>query len=328
MKAIVHSGMVGLQGLKIDDIQEKHPQAGEVKVALKSAGLNRRDITVLQRRQDVVAPLIPGSDGAGIITEVGDGVAHISIGDEVIINPSLHWLNAGNVPEQIEILGSPKDGTFAQSVILPAENVETKPAYLTWQEAGVLSVAALTAYRALFTRGQVKAGEYIFLPGIGSGVATYVLPMAKAIGAQVIVTSRSAEKRQRALEMGADIALDSNENWDEALQGKRVDLIIESIGAATFQRSLSLLRAGGRIVNFGATTGDEVQLSLRTFFFQQWSLLSTSMGSREEFRDMLAFIERHQIRPVIDTMYPLDEALLAFQKMEEGTQFGKIGLLI
>jgi zinc-binding alcohol dehydrogenase/oxidoreductase len=327
VKAVIHRGLSGTDGLRIEEVQEKHPEAGEVKVRIKAAGLNHRDLFVINRRGKTDGPLIPGSDGAGIVEEVGEGVRHVRVGDEVVINPSLNWIHTQEVPEIPEILGNPRDGTFAQSVIVPAINVEPKPQHLTWEEAGVLPLASLTAYRALFTRGQLRKGEHVLIPGIGSGVATYVLAMAKAAGAKVTVTSRDETKRKDALRLGADTAIDSSGNWNEALQGDKVDLIVESIGPATFPQYFPVLRPGGRIVSLGATSGDQIQIPLRPFIFPQFSWLGTSMGSAEEFQQMLQFVIQHQIRPVVDKVFPLSEAVQAFRRMEEGKQFGKIGLI-
>ncbi|WP_127487795.1 zinc-binding dehydrogenase [Paenibacillus ehimensis] len=327
MKALLHYGATGTNGLRLEEVEDKHPGPGEVKVRIKAAGLNHRDLFVLARRTGSEPPFIPGSDGAGLVEAVGSGVDHVRIGDEVIINPTLGWHAASEVPEVPDILGSPTDGTFAQSTIVPAVNVEPKPAYLTWEEAGVLPLAALTAYRALFTRGQVQQGEHVLLPGIGSGVATYALAMAKAAGAEVTVTSRDAGKRRKALELGADAAIDSHGDWDEALEGRKVDLIVESIGPATFPQYFKVLRPGGRIVSLGATSGDTVEIPLRPFLFPQFSFLGTSMGSTEEFKKMLQLVDKHRIRPVVDATFPLAEAVRAFQRMQEGRQFGKIGLI-
>lgn len=329
MKAVVHEGKTGLEGLTYREFNEIEPKVGEVRVKLKTAGLNHRDLFTLVRHQPNDPPLIIGSDGAGIVDAVGEGVEGIQIGDEVMINPSLGWKeNSDAPPAGFEILGLPFHGTFAEKVVVPAENAVKKPAYLTWEEAGVLSLAALTAYRALFTRGKVKSGMNVLIPGIGSGVATLLMQFAKAVGATVYVTSRSKEKCEKALKLGADKAFDSSEDWTEALEGVKMDLVIECVGPATFNKSLAQLRPGGTIVTFGSSTGDEFQLNLRSFFYGQFNLLGTTMGSGEEYLEMLQFIEKHQIRPVIDQMYPLEQFGQAFERMEKAEQLGKLGFLI
>jgi zinc-binding alcohol dehydrogenase/oxidoreductase len=329
MKAVVHEGKTGFEGLSHREFLEILPKVGEVRVKVKTAGLNHRDLFVLNRHQPTEPPLIIGSDGAGVVDAVGEGVTNVKVGDEVIINPGLGWKeNSDAPPPGFEVLGLPFHGTFAEYVVIPSDNVEPKPEYLTWEEAGVLSLAALTAYRALFTRGRIKPGMKVLIPGIGSGVATFLLQFAKTVGVTVYVTSRSEEKCKRALELGADKAIDSKGDWNEALGGEKVDLVIECVGAATFNKSLDQLRPGGTLVTFGASAGDDVQFNIRSFFYGQYNLLGSTMGSTEEYKEMLQFIEAHQIKPVVDQMYPLNQFDQGFNRMEAAAQLGKIGFLI
>lgn len=329
MKAIIHEGKNGLAGLAYKEMTTAKPKAGEVRVQLKAAGMNHRDLFVLERHSSSEPPLIIGSDGAGIIEAVGDDVKDLQIGDEVIINPGLGWdENTPAPPDHFEILGLPDHGTFAEYITIAAKNVFKKPKHLQFIEAGVLPLAALTAYRALFTRGNIQANQTLLLPGIGGGVATFILQFAKAIGATVYVTSRSAEKRQAALSLGADRAIDSNADWSQALNNEKVDLVIESVGAATFNQSLAQLRKGGTIVAFGSSTGDTIHLNLRDFFYGQYNFLGSTMGSAEEFQEMLDFIDTHQIKPIIDEIYPLNEFHDAFLKLQNAKQFGKIAFQI
>ncbi|WP_456276682.1 zinc-binding dehydrogenase [Bacillus sp. AK128] len=329
MKAIVHEGKSGFEGLAYREFQEVQPKAGEVRVKVKTAGLNHRDLFVLNRHQPTDPPLIIGSDGAGVVDAIGDGVTNVKVGAEVVINPGLGWKDKSDAPPPgFEIVGLPFHGTFGEYVVLPAENIELKPDYLTWEEAGVLSLAALTAYRALFTRGRIKSGMKVLIPGIGSGVATFLLQYAKAVGATVYVTSRSEEKCKKALELGADKAINSNDDWNTALNGEKMDLVIESVGAATFNKSLDQLRPGGTLVTFGASAGDDVQINIRSFFYGQLNLLGSTMGSAEEYKEMLQFITEHKIKPVVDQMYPLSQFNQGFNLMETAAQLGKIGFYI
>lgn len=329
MKALVHAEKDGFEGLRYCDIEEKVPTSGEVRIKLKTAGLNHRDLFVLNRHKSTDAPLIIGSDGAGVIDAVGDGVTSVTIGDEVIINPGLGWSEKTDAPpEGFEIIGLPYHGTFAESIIVPVENVEKKPSHLNWEEAGVLSLAALTAYRALFTRGNIQPNMKVFIPGIGSGVATFLLQFAKAVGATIYVSSRSKEKGQKAIELGAARAFDSNADWNEILDGEKMDLVIECVGAATFNKSLKVLKKGGTIVTFGASAGDDVTINLRDFFYGQYNMLGSTLGSAEEYKEMLHFVEKHSIRPVIDGIYNLNEFTEAFNRMEKAEQLGKIGFRI
>ncbi|OAH53227.1 alcohol dehydrogenase [Domibacillus aminovorans] len=325
MKAVVHEGQAGIAGLTYREMEEGLPSSGEVRVKLKAAGLNHRDLFVLHRHKENEPPLIIGSDGAGIIDAVGEGVTSVQVGDEVIINPGLGWKgNSDAPPEGFEIVGLPFHGTFAESIVIPAENAVLKPAHLSWEEAGVLSLAALTAYRALFTRGQVKEGMNVLIPGIGSGVATFLLQFAKAAGARVFVTSRSEAKRQKAIELGADKAIDSESDWAEALNNQKMDLVIECVGAATFSKSLNQLRKGGTIVTFGASAGDEVTFNLRAFFYGQFNMLGSTMGSGEELEEMIQLIEQYKLHPIVDQVYPLDQFEQAFTRIDKAEQLGKI----
>ncbi|WP_046176027.1 zinc-binding dehydrogenase [Domibacillus indicus] len=329
MKAIVHEGAAGLDGVSCRDMPEAVPKQGEIRVRLKAAGLNHRDLFVLHRHKEAEPPLIIGSDGAGIVDAVGEGVTSVTKGDKVIINPGIGWPeNSEAPPAGFEIVGLPFHGTFAESIVISAENAVPKPAHLSWEEAGVLSLAALTAYRALFTKGNIKAGMTVLIPGIGGGVATFLLQFAKAAGAAVYVTSRSEQKRREALKLGADKALDSAADWAEALGGEKVDLVIESVGAATFNQSLEQLKKGGTIVTFGSSTGDEVTINLRNFFYGQFHMHGSTLGSGEELKDALQFIEKHELRPVVDQTYKLNQFKEAFTRIENAEQIGKIAFAI
>jgi zinc-binding alcohol dehydrogenase/oxidoreductase len=329
MKAIMHQNDSGLNGVKYSDLERPTVQDDQVLIKVKAAGLNRRDLIVCVRHSQDDPPLILGSDGAGVIEDVGADVTQFSSGDEVIINPALGWFEKSDAPpKNFQILSLPDHGTFAQYIVISAEQVERKPKHLSWEEAGVLPLSALTAYRVLFTRGQVKAGDTVLIPGIGSGVATYLLQFAKKAGARVIVTSRSEEKLEKARQLGADVAINTSSDWTEVLNGEKVDLVIESIGRATFEKSLQQLRPGGTVVTFGATTDDEVTFNIRDFFYGQFNLLGSTMGSREEFREMIDFIEKHEIKPVIDRVYPLSDGKKALERLKDSENFGKIALTI
>lgn len=314
---------------KLKEMPEPSPKANEVVVALKVAGLNRRDLYIANRLGPDHEALILGSDGAGVVEAIGDSVTEVKVGDEVIINPSLRWFEKSAAPpENFEILGMPDHGTFAEKIVIDEAQVEPKPSYLSWEEAGVLALAALTGYRAVVTKANVKKGDTVFIPGAGSGVATYMIQFAHSLGAKVITTSRDKNKREEAKKIGANLALDTASNWEEELKDETIDIVIDSIGAATFNRSLNVLKQGGMFVLFGATAGDEVQFNLREFFYGQFSLLGTTMGSREELREMLSFIERNKIKPVVGHTYPFDEIDEAFKLLEVNDQFGKIAVKI
>ncbi|MFF2021303.1 zinc-binding dehydrogenase [Streptomyces sp. NPDC058171] len=327
MKAVTHEGPAGLAGVAVNETAVQHAGPGDVLVELKAAGLNHRDLFVAGARTPTDAPLVLGADGAGLVAETGAGVTDLAPGDEVIINPTLDWDRAVEVPEVPGILGGPTQGTFAQYVLVPARNVLPKPGHLDWAEAAALPLSAVTAYRALFTRGALAPGDHVLLPGIGGGVATIALAMAKAAGATVSVTSRSEDKLRRARESGADHTLRSDADWAAELV-RPADLVVDSIGSATFAPALAALRPGGRFVTLGATTGADVTLSLRELFFRQISVLGTSMGSAEEFHAMLAFVAEHRLRPLVHRVFPLAEGAQALAELAGGSQFGKLVLTI
>ncbi|GAA0613833.1 zinc-binding dehydrogenase [Virgibacillus siamensis] len=321
MKAFVHE-----QGeLRFKNMDEPFADHGLVTVAIRAAGLNRRDLSIPKRRGSDADALVLGSDGAGVIESVGEGVSDVSVGDEVVINPAVRWdENSDAPPEGFSIL----DGTFTEKIVLPANQVEKKPEHLSWDEAGVLSLSALTGFRALFTKGNVMEGDTVFIPGAGSGVASYLIQFAKNAGARVIVSSRSAKKREQAQELGADKSIDTNSDWPAELKDETVDLVIESVGRATFNRSLEILKKGGRMVVFGATTEDTVELDLRAFFYGQYQLFGSTMGSRQELKAMLDHVSKHQVRPIVDRTFTLDEAEQAMDYLAEGKQFGNVALRI
>ncbi|MFD1032165.1 zinc-binding dehydrogenase [Metaplanococcus flavidus] len=315
--------------LKITDMPEPTAQKGEVVVALKAAGINHRDLNLLKRHGNKPEPLIIGSDGAGIVESVGEGVTNVSVGDEVIINPALRWFaNSDAPPPEFDILGMPDHGTFAEKIALSAEQVEKKLPHLTWEEAGGLALPAMTGYRALFTKGQVKKGDTLFIPGAGSGVATFLIQFAKNIGARVIVTSRSEDKLAHAKELGADLAIATDSDWVKKLENETVDLAIDSVGAATFNRTLDIVKKGGRIVTFGATTDDVVDFNLRKFFYGQYQLFGSTMGSRDELRELLNHMEQYEMHPVVGKVFELEEAQEAFDYLKGAKQFGKVILRI
>ncbi|HLT54650.1 MAG TPA: zinc-binding dehydrogenase [Bacillota bacterium] len=315
--------------LFLKEMEEPECGKNDVVVKLKAAGLNRRDLMIPKRHGDDKEALILGSDGAGIVEAVGEKVTRFQPGDEVIINPSLGWFeNTPAPPANYEILGMPDHGTFAEKIVIQEGQLEKKPSYLSWQEAGVLALSALTGYRALFTKGQLQSGQTVFIPGAGSGVATFLIQFAKHIGAKVIVTSRSEEKRKKAKELGADLVLETNSDWKKELANETVDLVIESVGRATFNRSLEVVKKGGKIVTFGATTEDNVDFNLRNFFYGQYQLFGSTMGSREELREMLKFMKEKEMRPVVDQVFSLENTQDALDYLKEGKQFGKVALNI
>jgi zinc-binding alcohol dehydrogenase/oxidoreductase len=326
LKALIHDNLNKNGQLCIRKIPDSSPKKNEVKIKIKVAGLNRRDLFVMKNRDEEEGEFIPGSDGAGVIVEVGSDIYSDVLNQEVIINPTLNWERSDDVPISPDILGGPTNGTFAEYVTVPFKNVVQKPRQLSWEEAGTLGLSAVTAYRALFTKGKLKSDEIVLIPGIGGGVATFAMQFAKAVGAKVIVTSRHSQTLKKAQRLGADITLNSNIDWKDALGDTKVDLILDSIGPATFSKYLEIIKPNGRIVCFGASSGDSITLPLRSLFYPQIQLIGTSMGSTQEFEEMIHFVMKHSISTVTENVYPFEEAKIALEHLENGVHFGNIGL--
>ncbi|MFS0752024.1 zinc-binding dehydrogenase [Oceanobacillus sp. 1P07AA] len=325
MRGLVHE----LDQVTIKNMDEPTPASHEVVIKLKAAGLNRRDLAIPKRRGDNQEALILGSDGAGVIESIGDKVQNVQVGDEVMINPSLRWKqNSDAPPKEFDILGMPDHGTIAEKIVIASDQVEPKPAYMTWEEAAVFSLAAITGYRAIFTKGKLQPGETVFIPGAGSGVASFLMHFAKNHGARVITTSRSKEKQEKAKHLGADVVLDTSDDWERALKDETIDIVIDSVGKATFHRSLAVLKKGGRFVTFGATTEDVIEFDLRSFFYGQYQLIGTTMGCQEELEAALNHFIKFETRPVVDKVYKLEESLDALAYLKEGKQFGKVAIRI
>lgn len=293
---------------------------GEVTVALKAAALNHRDVWITKGMYPgIKTPGILGSDGAGIAN-----------GREVIINPNIDWGNkiAHQKPEYT-ILGMPSFGTMAEQVAVREHRLVDKPEHLTWPEAAALPLGGLTAYRAVFTKGNCGAGDKVLISGVGGGVALFAFQFALAAGAEVYVTSGDSDKLSCAMKMGAKGAANyRDEDWHKKL-GKAsggFDLVIDSAGGAGFAKFPKICDYGARIVTYGGTQGKVPDFSPQLIFWKQITILGTSMGSDQEFKDMVDFVHKHQIQPVVDNVFPLAQAAEAFKRMDQGKQFGKIVL--
>ncbi|MFN0202686.1 MAG: zinc-binding dehydrogenase [Bacteroidia bacterium] len=304
-------------------------QAEEVRVQVKAAALNRRDYWIQQGQYaGLKYPIIVGSDGAGIVTEVGEKVDKNWIGKEVILNPSHDWgENEAVQGKAYRILGLPEHGTLAEYVQITAKYLYPKPAHLSFEETAALPLAALTAFRALFSRAHCQAGDKVLITGVGGGVAAFALQFALAAGAEVYVTSSSPEKIEKAKELGAIDGINyKTEGWAKnlkALAGE-FDVIVDSAGGDGFPFLIDLAKAGGRIVFYGGTNGLIPNLSPQKIFWKQLSILGSTMGSDKDFAEMLAFVNQHQIRPIIDSVFPLEQINEAMQKMASSSQLGKI----
>ena len=343
MKAAVIHEYGGLDCVKVEEIP--HPKAGEGEVVLdvRSAALNHLDIWIRKGRPGLMLkmPHVLGSDAAGVVAELGPGVHGINVGDEVVLNPGLSCgscesCRRGQQSEcaSFSIVGTTRPGTFAERVAVPFCNVSPKPAHLNFDEAAALPLAYQTAWRMLMTRAALRPGETVLIHGIGGGVALAALQLAKLSGAEVIVTSSSDQKLAKAAALGADHTINYKAVSDvaaavrEITSGRLVDVVIDTVGAGTWETNFNLVRKGGRIVLCGVTTGGEAKTNLRALYWNQLTVMGSTMGSHEDFRLMLETVAASKLRPVIDSVNPLKEAGAAMARMEEGKQFGKIVLKI
>ncbi|HTT56454.1 MAG TPA: zinc-binding dehydrogenase [Opitutaceae bacterium] len=329
MKAAVLDG-VG-QPLVMKTVAEPVPAPGWAAVRLQAAALNHRDLWIQQGcYAGLKFPIILGSDGAGTVQAVGADADRAWVGRPVIINPSLDWGDDPRVQgPRFRILGLPDDGTLAEAVVVPVANLAPRPGHLSAEQAAALPLGGLTAWRALFARGGLRAGESVLVTGIGGGVALFGLQFALAAGATVYVTTGSAAKLERARALGAAGGVNYREtDWAARLQREagEFDLVLDSAMGEGLAPLIDLTRPGGRIVFYGATTGNPPGLDARKVFWRQISLLGTTMGSPADFAGMLRLVDSRRLVPVIDTVQPLTDAGAALRRMESAAQFGKLVL--
>ena len=333
------------QPLALVDVPDPIPAPGEVVVDLKAAALNHRDVFIQQGLYPGIAlPVLPGSDGAGVVSAVGEGVDRAWLNCEVVINPALNWgtNHAVNSPE-FTILGMPQAGTFAEKITIVQTNIYHKPTHLSFQEAAALPLAGLTAWRALMSRAALSQSnpERVLITGVGGGAALFALQFAVAAGAEVWVTSGSDEKLAKAEELGAAGGVNYKEaDWHKTLLKRATngdmaqskagyfDVIIDSAAGPDFAKLTQVAAPAGRIAFFGGTSGKITDVQPSVVFFKQLSIYGSTMGNDSEFIEMLRFVEKHLIRPVVDSVRPLAETQEAFDRMNAGQQLGKLVLSI
>jgi NADPH:quinone reductase-like Zn-dependent oxidoreductase len=326
MKAAVLSG---ISALGLDDVAKPTAGVGEVVVRVKAAALNHRDVWIKGGQYaGLKFPIIPGSDAAGVVHEVGPGVDPEWRDQKVVISPSFDWGHHERAQEpKFSILGLPRNGTLAEYISVPATQLAPKPAHLSWEEAAALPLAGLTAYRAVFSRAQLQAHEKVLITGIGAGTALFALQFAAAAGAVPFVTSSSPDKLERAHQLGARHGtLYTTHGWAKEFgdQYGDFDVIVDSAAGPGFGDLVDLAAPGGRIVFFGATRGNPHELPMRKLFWKQISLLGTTMGSPADFKAMTELVTAKAIHPVVSEVFPFDRVSDAFSLMERGGQFGKI----
>ncbi|HEV8603679.1 MAG TPA: zinc-binding dehydrogenase [Gaiellaceae bacterium] len=324
MKAIRIHEDGGPEVLRYEDAPDPSPGPGEVLIRLRAASLNHLDLWVRKGRPSVPKPRILGADGAGVVEALGEGVNGLREGDPVVINPGLEH------GETIIVLGEHTDGTHAELIAVPAANVYPVPDGMSFEEAAAFPLVFETAYRMLVTKAALREGEWVLLWGIGGGLATAALAIAKALGARTIITSSSDEKLAR---VEADVkvnhaAEDVVEAVKAATEGRGADVVVEHVGEATWQRSLQAVRSGGRITVCGATTGPNPPAALHRIWWKQLTIYGSTMGTKEDFEGAYALVASGKARPIVDEVFPLAEARAAHDRMEAGEQLGKIVLKI
>ena len=325
MKAVRIHEDGGPEVLRYEDVEDPVPGEGEVLIRLRAASLNHLDCWVRQGLPSVPKPRTLGADGAGLVEALGPGADRVAEGDRVVINPGLD--------DGDRIVGEHTEGTHAELVAVPADNVYPIPDGLSFEEAAAFPLVFETAYRMLVTKARIQPGEWVLVWGIGSGVASASFRIAKAMGAHTLVTSSSAEKLERAKELGADATVNHAEEdvaaaVKQATGGRGVDIVVEHVGEATWKTSLQAAAPNARIAVCGATSGPNPPAQLHRIWWKQLTVFGSTMGTKEDFEGAYELVARGAAKPIVDRIFPLAEAAAAHQYLEEGRQFGKVVLSI
>ena len=345
MKAVVIREHGDLSVLETADVRAPEiAGARDVRVSLHAAALNHLDLWTIKGLPGLTLdfPHVLGGDGAGVVESVGADVTEIEPGDRVLINPGVscyacEWCDAGehSLCQSYRLLGEHVPGTLAEYVVVPQQNVARIPtppaphAPISWEEAAAFSLVTLTAWRMLMTRARLRPGETVLVWGIGGGVASTAISIAKLAGGFVIATSSSDEKLAVAKEMGADIAL-NHASVDVAREVRKitdkrgVDIVVENVGEATWETSLRSLGKMGRLVTCGATSGSKVVTDVRRLFWNQYTIMGSTMGNATEYREIVRLLGQGHLRPRIDSIVPFERAPEAFERMRDGKQMGKL----
>lgn len=340
MRAAIFHEHGGPEVVRIEEVPRPVPGPDEVLVEVKASALNHLDLWVRRGLPiDTTMPHIGGSDIAGVVAEAGERAAGVEVGRRVVVNPTLscgrcEWCVAGEVSlcREFRIIGEHTDGGFAEYVTVPAASVYPVPDEVSFEAAAALPVSYQTAWRAVVSRARVRPGEDVLVLGASGGTAVATIQVAKLAGARVFAVTSGAENVARVRELGADVVYDRSEvDFGKEVfrdTGRRgVDVVVENVGEATWKASVRALATGGRLVCYGATTGPRAEIDLRVLFWKQLRIIGSTMASRREFEEMLRVVFRGEIRPVVDTVMPLDRAREAHERLEAGGQFGKVVLV-
>ncbi len=317
--------------LVIADLEKPSPASGQVLVKIGAAALNKRDQFICQGKYPgIELPCILGSDGAGKVEAVGDGVDKDWIGKDIVINPNIDWGDNPDVQQKgYAILGMPTDGTMAEYLVIDEDRIHEAPEHLSVEQTAALPLGGLTAYRACFHHGKIQAGENVLISGIGGGVAQFAFLFSLAAGANVFVTSGSDEKIEQALAQGATGGYNyKQKDWHKNLWKTKggFDVVIDSAGGDQINQFIQIMRGGGRIVFYGATNGLPSSLDLYRMFWNQITLQGSTMGNDEEFKKMIRLVGDKKIVPTIDSVRPFEEGVAAFEDMKHNRKSGKLVL--
>jgi len=343
MKAVFICEFGGPEKIQVGDLPTPDPGPGQVRIRVKAAALNHLDVWVRRGRPGLSLdhPHVLGSDASGVVDAVGTGVTNPEPGQEVVVNPGVscgqcEWCLRGDQSEcpSFRLIGFQQEGTYAEYITVPASNVVPKPPHLDWAEAAALNLSHLTAWRMLFARAGLQAGQTVLIHGIGGGTALAALQFCGLSGAGAIVTSSSEEKLERAGDLGAKATINYRKTPDVAAEvrtltkDRGVDVAFDTVGAATLPISMNAIRRGGRIVTCGITGGANAEVNLQHLYWNHISLIGSTMGSQEDFRRMHRAVTEAKLKPVMDRVFPLEEYAAAISRMEEGDQFGKIAVVV
>ncbi|MBA2628127.1 MAG: zinc-binding dehydrogenase [Gemmatimonadales bacterium] len=341
MRALTLASLGGPDALAVRDVPAPALSAAtDVRIAVHAAAINRLDLFVTHGLPGITLefPHIVGTDAAGVVESVGPAVRHVRPGDRVIVNPGISCgacaaCAAGDQPlcNKFGVLGEHRPGTAAELLVVPAVNVAPMPDRMSWAQAAAFSLATLTAWRMLITRAALRAGETVLVWGAGGGVAQAAMQVARLTGGEVIVASGSDAKLDLARRLGAHHTI-NHATGDAAAEVKRItgrrgaQVVVDSVGEATWPLSLRCLARGGRLVTCGATTGPMVGLDVRKLFWHQWSILGSTMGSHSEYAAVVALAARGELWPIVDQIVPLERGAEAFRRLARGEQAGKLVL--
>jgi len=318
----------GPEVLVLEDVPDPVAGEGEVLVRIRASALNHLDVWIRKGLPSVPKPRILGADGAGVVEALGPGVNGFEPGRPVVINPGVEAPDGS-----IHVVGEHGDGTNAELIAVPATNVYPIPDGLSFEEAAAFPLVFETAYRMLVTRAGLREGEWVLLWGIGSGVSTAGLAIARALGARTIVTSSSDAKLARATELGADATVnhatgDVKAAVKEATGGHGADVVVDHVGEATWRTSLDVAARDGRIAVCGATSGPNPPAALHRVWWKQLTILGSTMGTKADFEGAYELVASGRARPVVDEVLPLAEIRAAHERLEAGEQLGKIVLSV